>query len=123
MRFLGWVEDLPALYAALDVVVLTSRNEGTPVSLIEAGAAGRPVVATRVGGISEVVDDGATGWLVPQGDDVALAARVAGLLERPESAAAFGEAARTLVAERFSAARTVEAHAELYRELLDRQRR
>jgi glycosyltransferase involved in cell wall biosynthesis len=48
VRFLGWVEDLPKLYAALDVVVLTSRNEGTPMSLIEAGAAGRPVVATAV---------------------------------------------------------------------------
>jgi glycosyltransferase involved in cell wall biosynthesis len=122
VRFLGWVEDLPALYAALDVVVLTSRNEGTPVSLIEAGAAGRPVVATRVGGVSEVVHDGVTGWLVPQGDDRALAARVAGLLDRPEEAAAFGEAAKALVAERFSAARTVEAHAELYRELLERRR-
>lgn len=122
VRFLGWVEDLPALYAALDVVVLTSKNEGTPISLIEAGAAGRPVVATRVGGVSEVVDDGATGWLVPRGDEVALAARVAGLLDRPEEAAAFGEAAKALVAERFSSARTVEAHAELYRELLERKR-
>lgn len=123
VRFLGWVEDLSALYAALDVVVLTSRNEGTPVSLIEAGAAGRPVVATRVGGVSEVVDDGATGWLVSQGDDGALSARVARLLERPEEAAAFGEAAKALVADRFSAARTVEAHADLYRELLERRRR
>lgn len=123
VRFLGWVEDLPALYAALDVVVLTSRNEGTPVSLIEAGAAGRPVVATRVGGVSEVVDDGVTGWLVSPGDDVALAARVAGLLDRPEEAAAFGQAAKAHVAERFSAARTVEAHAELYRELLERRHR
>lgn len=123
VRFLGWVQDLRALYAALDVVVLTSRNEGTPVSLIEAGAAGRPVVATRVGGVSEVVDDGVTGWLVPQGDDGATAARVARLLDRPEEAAAFGEAAKALVTERFSAARIVEAHAELYRELLERRRR
>ena len=120
--FLGWVQDLPALYAALDVVVLTSRNEGTPVSLIEAGAAGRPVVATRVGGVSEVVDEGVTGWLVSPANDVALAARIAGLLDRPEEAAAFGVAAKALVAGRFSAAKTVEAHAELYRELSKRRR-
>ena len=55
IRFLGWATDLPVLYGALDVVVLTSRNEGTPVALIEAGAAGRPVVATDVGGVAEVI--------------------------------------------------------------------
>src|SRR5207245_2820341 len=55
VHFLGWATDLPALYGALDVVVLTSRNEGTPVALIEAAAAGRPVVATAVGGVPAVV--------------------------------------------------------------------
>lgn len=72
------------------------------------------MVATRVRGVSEFVDTGATGWLEPPGDDGALAARVAGLLDRPEEAAAFGEASRTPVAELFSDMGTVEAHAELY---------
>ena len=54
--------DSLALYSALDVVVLTSRNEGTPAALIEAGAAGRPAVATRVGGVADVVRDGETGF-------------------------------------------------------------
>ena len=74
VRFLGWVTDLPLLYGALDVVVLTSRNEGTPVALIEAGAAGLPSVATRVGGVPEVVRDGETGYVVAEGDVAALAA-------------------------------------------------
>jgi glycosyltransferase involved in cell wall biosynthesis len=121
VRFLGWVEDLPKLYAALDVVVLTSRNEGTPMSLIEAGAAGRPVVATAVGGVPEVVQDGRTGWLVPGGDADAVAARVLELVEDPGSARAFSEAARKLVVVRFSAARMVADHATLYEELLERR--
>jgi len=84
VRFLGWVSDLPVLYAALDVVVLTSLNEGTPVALIEAIIAGRPVVATDVGGVSEVVHDGVNGSLVPSGDADAIAGRGAFLLEVPE---------------------------------------
>jgi glycosyltransferase involved in cell wall biosynthesis len=118
IRFLGWVDDLPALYGALDVVVLTSTNEGTPVSLVEAGAAGRPVVATRVGGVAEVVEDGRTGTLVPPGDPVATAAAVGRLLADPASAGAMGAAARGSVASRFDAARLDAALIELYRDLL-----
>jgi hypothetical protein len=65
VRFLGWRDDLETLYAAADVVLLTSDNEGTPVSLIEAAHAGRPVVATDVGSARHVVDDGHTGVLCP----------------------------------------------------------
>jgi glycosyltransferase involved in cell wall biosynthesis len=118
VRFLGWVDDLPTLYAALDVVVLTSTNEGTPVSLVEAGAAGRPVVATRVGGVAEVVEDGRTGALVPPGDPVATAAAVERLLGDPASARAMGLAARGSVASRFDAARLDDDLVELYGELL-----
>ncbi|MGH2672745.1 MAG: glycosyltransferase family 4 protein [Actinomycetota bacterium] len=120
VRFLGWVQDLAALYAALDVVVLTSRNEGTPVSLVEAGAAGRPVVATRVGGVPDVVADGETGILVPPGDPAATAAAIERLLGEPALARAMGGTARARVPSRFSADRLVDDLAALYSRLLDR---
>jgi glycosyltransferase involved in cell wall biosynthesis len=123
VHFLGWVTDLPALYGALDVVVLTSRNEGTPVALIEAGAAGRPVVATAVGGVPEVVRDGTTGFLRPAGDADGLAAKVGMLLEQPETARAMGEAGRERVRSRYSAERLVEDLTCLYREILERRNR
>ena len=115
VRFLGWVSDLPALYAALDVVVLTSLNEGTPVALIEAAAAGRPVVATDVGGVAEVVEGG--GYLVPSGDAGALADAIEALLADPGLRTRLGEAGRDGVAERYAAERVGAATADLYREL------
>lgn len=68
VHFLGWRQDLPTIYADLDLVALTSHNEGTPVTLIEAQAAGCAVVATAVGGVPDIVADGETGYLVPPGD-------------------------------------------------------
>lgn len=119
VRFLGWVEDLESLYAALDVVVLTSLNEGTPVALIEAGAVGRPVVATRVGGVPDVVSNGRTGTLVPPSDPQAVATQVVHLLENDRLAAAFGEAARERIGRRFGVREPIDHVAELYRWLLD----
>ena len=74
MHFHGWRHDLAAVYGDLDVVVNSSRNEGTPVALIEAMAAGRPVVATRVGGTPDLLGDGARGVLVPAGRSAAAVA-------------------------------------------------
>ena len=121
VRFLGWVNDLPALYAAFDVVVLTSKLEGTPVALIEAAASGRPVVATNVGGVAQVVRDGNTGLLVPPRDDVAVAANVLMLLEDPEGARRMGDEGARWVHDRFSDARLADELAELYGELLARK--
>ena len=118
VRFLGWVKELPALYAALDVVALTSLSEGTPVALIEAAAAGRPVVATDVGGVSEVVEAG--GYLAPSGDGGALADAIESLLADPTLRARMGAAGREGLADRYSAERMGTAMAELYRELLAR---
>ena len=120
-HFLGWAMDLPMLYAALDVVTLTSRNEGTPVALIEAGAAGKPAVATRVGGVADVVHDGKTGLLVPPGDSDAVAAAVLTLLDDPDRARALGEAARREVGDRFTIERLADDLADLYGELLARK--
>jgi glycosyltransferase involved in cell wall biosynthesis len=119
--FLGWVEDLPTLYSAFDVVALTSKLEGTPVALIEASAAARPVVATRVGGVREVVRDGNTGLLVAPGDARAVATSIAGLLDDLAGAAKMGQEGRTWVRDRFAQERLAESLAELYQSLLERK--
>ncbi len=62
--FTGWRADMPAVYAGLDIVALSSLNEGTPMTLLEAMAAGKPVVATDVGGVRDIVEDGVNGLLV-----------------------------------------------------------
>jgi glycosyltransferase involved in cell wall biosynthesis len=121
VRFLGWVDDLPSLYAAFDVVALTSRLEGTPVALIEAAAAGKPVVATNVGGVSEVVRHGNTGLLVPPKDPVAVATNVLTLLDDPEGAARMGEEGAGWVRDRFSDQRLADDLTALYDELLARK--
>jgi glycosyltransferase involved in cell wall biosynthesis len=118
VTFLGWVTDLAKLYAALDVVVLTSRNEGTPVALIEAGAAAKPVVATDVGGVADVVRDGVTGTLVPRGDEPAVAHAISTQLGDPQMAYAMGAAGRAWVRGRFSADRLMQDMKSLYAELL-----
>ena len=97
VRFLGIVThaDLPDLLAASDAVVLPSYWEGLPVALIEALAAGKPIVATRVGGNPELVVDGENGWLVAPGDVPALAAALTDLAQRPRHELhALGEASR-----------------------------
>jgi glycosyltransferase involved in cell wall biosynthesis len=109
---------MPGLYAASDVVVLTSDNEGTPVSLIEAGASGVPVVTTDVGGARSVVRDGSTGFVVAAADEEAFAARVRELLVDDELSGRLGAAAQAHVRERFSVDRLVRDLDALYRELL-----
>lgn len=115
-RFLGYRADMPAVAAGSDLAVLSSDNEGTPVSLIEAAAAGRPAAATAVGGVNEVVTP-ATGVLVPRGDAEALGAAVARLAGEPETRRRMGEAARRHVVDRFAAERLVRDIEALYEEL------
>jgi glycosyltransferase involved in cell wall biosynthesis len=116
--FTGWRSDLDRVYADLDVVMLTSRNEGSPVSLIEAMAAGRAVVATRVGGVPDLVTDDRTGRLVASGDTPAAARAVLELLHHPGRRAAFGSAAREQVYPHYSAERLVDDIDRLYMDLL-----
>ena len=118
VSFTGWRRDLPRIYADLDVLVVSSDNEGTPVSAIEAMAAGCPVVATRVGGLPDLIDDNQTGYLVPRGDALALAAAVQRLIRDRDLARSIGDAARARVAERFTAERLVADIEHLYTELL-----
>ncbi|MET0556516.1 MAG: glycosyltransferase [Vicinamibacteria bacterium] len=117
VRFHGWRRDLPAVYGDLDVVVNASRNEGTPVALIEALAAGRPVVATAVGGTPDVLENGLHGALVPAQDAQALAAAIEAALDAPPSAARTA-AARAHVLARYGVPRLLSDLADFYRELL-----
>lgn len=119
VTFTGFREDVPDLLSAMDCFVLAStRTEGVPQSLLQALAAGVPVVASAVGGIPEVIEDGATGLLVPPGDSKALAEAIRAVLTDPQSARRRAEAGRALVSEKFSRARAVERLTTLYRELI-----
>jgi glycosyltransferase involved in cell wall biosynthesis len=116
--FLGYQEDVAPFYSAFDALVLPSSNEGTPVSAIEALAAGRPVVATRVGGIPDVVRNGEDGFLVETGDTVELAARLAQLARDPELRDRMGQQGRERVLPRYAVDRLVDDVDRLYRSLL-----
>ena len=117
-RFLGWQRDVRSLYAAADVVVLTSRNEGSPVSIIEAMAAARPVVCTDVGGVSDVVASGVSGILVPYGDAEGLATAIDGLLADPAMRERLGNEARNAVYPRYDVSRLVTDITALYASLV-----
>jgi glycosyltransferase involved in cell wall biosynthesis len=117
VTFFGWRQDLAAVYGDLDVVVNASRNEGTPVALIEALAAGRPVVATRVGGTPDLLGEGERGLLVPPADPAALAAAILKTIRESEAARRRAQAGREHVLARHSSDRLVRDVDALYREL------
>jgi len=116
--FLGYQEDVAPFYAAFDALVLPSSNEGTPVSAIEALAAGRPVVATRVGGVPDVVQEGQDGFLVDPGATDDLADRLARLARDPALRERMGGAGRERVLPRYAVARLIDDVDRLYRSLL-----
>jgi glycosyltransferase involved in cell wall biosynthesis len=118
--FLGYQEEVAPFYAAFDALVLPSSNEGTPVSAIEALAAGRPVVATRVGGVPDVVQEGEDGFLVEPGATGDLADRLAELARDPELRERMGRAGRERVLPRYAVERLVDDVDRLYRALLGR---
>jgi glycosyltransferase involved in cell wall biosynthesis len=122
VRFLGWRDDLGTVYAAGDVMVLTSDNEGMPVSLIEASLAGLPCVTTGVGSAAEVVVHERTG-LVVESTAEAVAAALVSLIRDPQRRAEFGIEAARYAAAQFGPARQVADHAALYRRLVVAQRR
>src|SRR5688500_1034422 len=120
-HFVGMQRDVGRLYAAADLVALCSANEGTPVSLIEALAAGKPVVSTDVGGVSDVVRSGTSGLLVPPNDIEALADAIVLLARDDDMRASFAAAAPADVRERYSVERLVDDVDELYKRLLARE--
>ncbi len=113
---LGWRTDIERVIGASDIVVLTSDNEGTPLSLIQAGMAGVPVVSTNVGSVSEVVINGITG-LVTNLDVIAIADAIESLVMNGELRNRLGKAAQQFTTENFGVSRLVKDHEKLYRKL------
>ncbi len=115
----GWQKDLGVVYAVADVVVLCSDNEGMPLSLIEASLCAKAIVATDVGSVKEIIEDGVSGVLVPPGDAVALHDAVSRLLGDASQRKLFGESARVHALSVFSPDRSLQAHADLYQQLVN----
>ncbi len=118
VRFAGWASDPGPYVQAADAMVLPSRREGLPISVLEALVQGRPVIASRVGGIPEVVDHGLTGLLVPPGDARALADALVEFSQHRDQFAAAAMAAAGATAARFGAARWAERSLALYDQVL-----
>ncbi len=118
VRFAGQVEPVGPLLLAADACVLPSLWEGLPLSLLEALARGRPVVASRVGGVPEAIEDGLTGRLVPAGDPAALALVLEDFHRRPDPGRRMGLAGAERVSAEFTWPRVVEAFEELYDEVM-----
>jgi glycosyltransferase involved in cell wall biosynthesis len=120
VRFLGVRADVPAILNASDLFVLSSRWEGNPLSVMEAMAAGLPVVSTAVGGVPELVREGETGLLVPSGDAAALARALQALVDDPARREAMGKAARQHAITHFDIRHTVRQYEALYERLLQK---
>ncbi|MEQ8324595.1 MAG: glycosyltransferase [Vicingaceae bacterium] len=118
VTFTSWMLDVDKVMAGLDIVVLTSLNEGTPVSLIEAQAAAKVVVSTAVGGVADVVMDGCTGFLVESDDLQGIKSALKMLLENPEMCQRMGLEGRKHVFEQYHVRRLIIDVKKLYRELL-----
>jgi glycosyltransferase involved in cell wall biosynthesis len=116
VTLVGWQQDLSVVYGTLDVVVLTSDNEGIPLSLLEAASAGVAILSLDVGGVGEIISDRTTGALVA--DDSQLASRLAELLDQPTLRRDLAHAAQRDVRSRFTVERYLAAHAEVYRRLV-----
>ncbi|HTQ40641.1 MAG TPA: glycosyltransferase [Pirellulales bacterium] len=116
-HFLGKRADVPQLLNLLDVFVLTSHNEANPVSILEALATAKPVVATKVGSVPETVIDGVTGFLVPPGGELTMTDRLTELLLDPAKAQRLGAAGRRHVVENWSLDRMVDGYEELLERL------
>ena len=115
--FLGWRSDIENILSASDIVVLTSDNEGTPISLIQAGLAGKPTVSTNVGSVKEIVLDGKTGSITDLTPE-SLAIAVSYLAEDGVLRKNFGSAASVHTHTNYSVDRLVKDHSRLYKELI-----
>jgi glycosyltransferase involved in cell wall biosynthesis len=121
VRFLGRRDDATQLMPGFDVFALSSRFEGLPLAMLEAMMRAVPVVSTAVGGVVDVVDDGATGMLVPGGDEARLAEALVGVLADRGLAGRLGRAGRAKAEAEYSVERMVADYERLYGEVLEEQ--
>jgi glycosyltransferase involved in cell wall biosynthesis len=121
VTFMGEQTDVPSLLAAMDILALPSLHEGMPNVVLEAMAAGLPVVASHTGGVPEVVVHGETGWLVAAADPGALCNAIINLLNDPPRAHAMGKAGRQRVERLFNLANTISITETLYEQLVNEQ--
>lgn len=116
----SWIREIDVAYAGMDIVALTSFNEGTPVSLIEAQAAGKPVVSTRVGGIENIVIDHKTGLLSELSEPQRFFYNLKSLLENPELRVSLGNSGKNNIGKKYHYSRLVNEMHDLYLSLLNR---
>ena len=119
VSFLGFWKELREFYADIDLFVLSSLSEGCPIAILEAMAAGKPVVASNVGGVPDVVSEGATGSLVPSGDAEMLAKAILSSLIFPEKSKRLAENARKMVFETFTIEKSAYTTEQVYFHLLN----
>jgi glycosyltransferase involved in cell wall biosynthesis len=123
VRFLGFRDDIPDLMGAADMLLLTSKSEGVPQSITQALGIGLPVVATRVGGVTELIEHERTGVLIPPGDPNATAAAIRRGIANPEQARTFAAAGKAHARANFSLAAMLDKTEQLYSELLREKKR
>jgi glycosyltransferase involved in cell wall biosynthesis len=121
--FTGFREDVHRMITAMDIFVLSTHSEGFPLVVLEAMAQGKPVVATAVDGIPEMIQDGKTGLLYPHGDHARLAEQMFSLLNSDDRVAALGEAGRELVRQNFSTAMFATRMVDLYEGMINQRSR
>lgn len=120
ITFCSWRTDIDRVNAGLDIIALTSKNEGTPVSLIEAQASGKPVVATDVGGTRNVVDDSVSGFVVAPDSEDEMTQKTLSLLRSDSMRKTFGNSGRELVRSKYHYERLIKDMTQLYETLLGR---
>ncbi len=118
VRFLGFRSDIPDLLGAADIVALPSLREGLSMALLEAMAAGKPVIATAIGGIREATKDGECAILVPVQDAAAIAAAITELVVHPDRAARLGQRGREIYGQEYTVERMTSQYLRVYQELI-----
>jgi glycosyltransferase involved in cell wall biosynthesis len=120
IRMTSWIKDIAAFNAGMDIICLTSKNEGTPVSLIEAQASGIPVVSTSVGGIKDIVLEGETGFLVARDDTNKFAEKLMELIENENKRQEMSQNGWSFVKDKFQYTKLISNMDEYYKSLIDR---
>lgn len=120
IRMTSWIKDIAAFNAGMDIICLTSKNEGTPVSLIEAQASGIPVVSTSVGGIKDIVLEGETGFLVARDDTNKFAEKLMDLIENENKRQEMSQNGWSFVKDKFQYTKLISNMNEYYKSIIDR---